>query len=1219
MNLRIVIAAALAAATAALALTVVPEPTFDPSRPVSEQAQYFRMKRSGKTPKRMKPEMRPSSWFYEQRAFPYAEIPQGAWENARKQANEQRQSFRQAGPPLVWEPAGPENIPGRIASIAVDPTNLNIIYAGTAAGGVYKSTDLGGSWTPIFDAVGTYAIGGIAINPQNTQEIYVGTGEPTVALDNYEGTGMYKSVDGGATWSSIGLSNTKLIGRVLVDPLRPDTVFVAALGKQFGSVASTDRGLYRSLDAGATWTQVLFVNSTTGCVDVAMHPGSGVMLAAMYDAYFNSTNAIWRSTNNGATWTNIMGTGGLPSGSFSRIGVTMDPQSQTCYATIMNGSYQLHGLYRSRDLGVTWTQVNDAAIANSFGGFGWYFGQVRVTPGDSDEVYSLGVTLHKSEDGGNSWTDITGTTHVDHHELVALPRRALPTVLYGGCDGGVNYSTDAGASWTTFTNMDNTQFYAMTIDPANPTNLYGGTQDNGTNRTLTGATNDWTRILGGDGFYCVVDYTNSNIIYAESQNGNINKSIDGGFSFFGATNGINGSETRAWNTPIVIDPKKPNKLYTSTDRVYRTVDGAANWSVISPDLSTSYITTIGVAKSDSNVVYAGSRSGTIYATTNGGGTWTQIDGALADRWVTRLTVDPTNAAVCYATLSGYIANNESLPRVYRTTNFGSTWSDISSNLPNAPVNDIIIDPHNLSTLYVGTDVGVYQSTNLGVSWSPLGTGLVVTCVHDLEMHPQTRTLVAATHGRSMWKTTVPCPDATDSDGDGIGNGCDNCPTTFNPDQTDLDGDGIGDLCDNCVDPDADGFGNPNAFPPTCPIDNCPTIYNPLQEDTDFDGIGDSCEFIASTTFDTITTPCLGLVVSNNAKIGTSGVANYSMDYALQGDCAASYLYEGSVAISKLVDVVGETGYTNMFSRSDFKIPSSGIPTLPAADSGDYFLFKSGTFVTKDGKIGLEKSWYAPKQIDSCHFMIQCLKLFPWEGAAVNNIAVGDAFDWDVPSASGSNNTGGFISGKRLIWQSGVGFGCQDNTFRFSGVQFLGSRLNNGAINTLAAPAGGVVEENPTYLYPESGFNDLELYNLMRQSGYSATGNTTDLFSLMTFDNNLTLAPTDTAYFYSAILTVRDSSLQSLVESADEVIAWFDNHIVSGVISCCVGTTGNVDCTGFVDIADLTTLVDHLFISNPPLCCPGEANVDGAGNVDIADLTFLVDHLFISNPPLPSCP
>ncbi len=727
---------------------------------------------SGSTDEREAKEQprRPNEWFLEQRAYPGHSIPQDQYTKSQTEARALRAAVVQNAATPIWSLAGPTNIPGRVSTLAVHPSQPNTIYAGAAAGGLFKSTNLGGSWSPIFDAVGTYAIGSIAIRPDNPSVLFVGTGEATVAIDMYEGVGIYKSSDAGATWSFLGLPNSGVIGKMIIDPLRPDTMYAAVLGRtfgfRFGTNKSTERGVYRSIDAGTTWQRVLYLNDSTGCIDVALHPSTGTLFAALYYPYNSSDNAIWKSSNNGDTWTLISGTGGLPtSPDMSRIGLTVDPSSNTVYALhIDNVTSNLYGLYKSTDLGVNWTQTNDAAIASSYGGFGWYFGQVRVAPGNPNIVYSLGQTLWKSDNGGGSWFEVTNFTHVDFHDLYILPSN--PNVVYSGCDGGVNYSSNGGASWSTFFNMPTTQFYAATVDFNDPTHIYGGSQDNNTLRTMTGGTGDWSSIWGGDGFYSAVDYTNSNIIYAESQNGYIVKSTDNAANFSWAQNGISPSEPHAWNTPLIMDPNTPATLYTSTDRVYKTTDGALNWTAISPSLTTRYLTTIGVAKSDPGVVYAGSRTGTVFVTQNSGGSWTDIGGPLPDRWITRLTVDPVFAGICYVTLSGYISHGEKAAHIYRTGNYGSTWTDITNNLPNSPVNDVIIDPLNLSTLYVATDVGVYETKNVGGVWAPLGTGMPITCVHDLEMNSASRQIIAATHGRSMYKSTLPCCFGTTGNADG---------------------------------------------------------------------------------------------------------------------------------------------------------------------------------------------------------------------------------------------------------------------------------------------------------------------------------------------------------------------------------------------------------------------------------------------------------------------
>ncbi|MBU0983639.1 MAG: hypothetical protein KKA42_07200 [candidate division Zixibacteria bacterium] len=1218
---RLLVGALACVCAAALVIALLPPPEKAPWEIDPDLAAYYDMKRDGHRPKLQR---RPSGWFYEQRAYPYKEIPHDQYLEALDEAKTKRALAKAAGPDAVtWQSTGPSNVPGRISAIDVHPSAPNTIIAGSAAGGVYRSTNLGASWTPVFDDVGTFGIGALAIDPSDPATIYVGTGEASTSIDSYEGTGVYKSVDGGDTWSFVGLANSARIGKIVVDPLHPDTVYVAVQGKEFGGVPSTERGLYRSENGGTTWSQILYVDDQTGVIDVALHPSSGVMLAATYRG---PTNALYRSPDHGDTWSMISGTGGLPpTGNIGRIGVTMDPSSNTGYSIQYAADTEdLLGMYKTTDLGVTWTQTNDGALAGSYGGFAWYFGQVRVAPGNPNEVYSLGVSMLKSEDGGNSWFYADNGTHVDHHAMTILSTNT--DVVYSGCDGGVNYSTDGGNSWTVFTNMENTQFYAMTVDYQNPDHILGGTQDNGTLRTPDGGIGNWQHILGGDGFYCLVDYTNPDIIYAESQFGNLTKSTDGGLTFSSATNGIDRS-TSGWNTPVVMDPVHPNILYYGSDVVYRTTDRADNWTAISGVLTSRYLTTIGVARSDSLVVYAGSRSGTVYVTTNGGGSWSQVDAALPDRWITRLTVDPFDAGICYATISGYITDGSTLPHIYRTDNYGATWTSISSDLPDVPLNDVILDPHDNQTLYVGSDVGVYVSDDLGASWLPLGTGMPITCVHDLEMNPRNRQLVAATHGRSMFKTIVPCPDLTDSDFDGVGDDCDNCPSISNADQADVDGDFVGDACDDCIDPDLDGFGTPGFASSTCPDDNCPDVYNPSQTDTDNDGIGDACEVVSGSTFDTISTACVSLVVNSNGDFGAQGTVGASLDYLNQGDCEIIYLYDGSPIIARHP---GSSYIADryIFGDNTFLTPLDGNPTVPVTDMGDYEVYESGTFYTNDETIALEKTWWAPAAADSCPFVIQRLKVYSADGSTQSGVTIGEAIDWDIPASSGSTNDGGYVG--EIIYNQGTGFGCQDNSNRFGALAMLGIGYDDSCYSP-ASPYGAYTESNSTYVYPNSGFVPEELYNNMQQAGFSALGSAEDQHMVMTYLNSYTVSPADTLYVYSVLTTVLDGSTTTVTQNVDKARAWFADHL-GGNCGCCVGTRGNVQLEPAcdpgdqsVDIGDLTALIDHLFISFAPICCEDEADITPAingmppdGSVDVGDLTGMIDHLFINFPPMPPC-
>ncbi|GAB4327844.1 MAG: exo-alpha-sialidase [Candidatus Zixiibacteriota bacterium] len=804
-------------------LNVTSGPT--PSEAYYAKVAHYMRYNDGKIPKL---EQRPNDWFYQQRAYPYDRIPNAERLAALNKAREWRaeSAARRSPSVITWSEAGPTNIPGRITDIEVHPSDPNTIYAGSAAGGVFKTTNLGASWTAIFDDVGTQSIGDIAIHPNDPNTIYVGTGESNTAGDSYEGTGIYKSTDAGATWTFVGLPNSFHIGRVLIDPKRPDSIYVAVLGRLFGT--NPERGVYRSEDGGATWDQLLYLNDSTGCVDIVMDTATGTIMAAMWERWRNPTNrrvgglasGIFRSTDFGATWDRLDDNEGLPAPSINggRIGLSMDPESGVTYAVFVDHPGNLVGVWWTGDLGDTWIPTSTSGIESITGGFGWYFGQIRVTPGSFSEVHILGVPMYKSNDAGFSWSQTASETHVDHHALYINPSNT--NRMYSGCDGGVNYSDDGGNTWTTFTNMHNTQFYAITVDETNSNHLLGGAQDNGTMRTF-GAPGAYEHIFGGDGFYVLVDYLNPDNIYVEYQNGNLYKSVNGGASFSWAMNGIfYSSDRHNWNTPIAMDHHNPNILYYGSNRLYKTTDGAANWFLISGDLTDGddpgnltfgTITTIDVARSDPDVIYVGTDDANVWVTQNGGGNWTKIDGALPERWCTRVAVDPYDAAIAYATFSGY-KEGSSLPHIFRTEDYGQTWTDIQGDLFSAPINDVIPDPHDDSTLYIGTDFGVFMTENLGQNWIPLDDGIPMVPVHDLAFHYKTRKLIAGTHGRSMYEAVIPCPSTTDSDGDGFNDACDNCPTVFNVDQADSNRDLVGDACDNppCAcdfqaDGNADGF------------------------------------------------------------------------------------------------------------------------------------------------------------------------------------------------------------------------------------------------------------------------------------------------------------------------------------------------------------------------------------------------------------------------------
>jgi photosystem II stability/assembly factor-like uncharacterized protein len=493
------------------------------------------------------------------------------------------------------------------------------------------------------------------------------------------------------------------------------------------------------------------------------------LLAAMWERVrrpnsshlYGPSSGIYRSTDNGDTWQLLGPSTGLPDASATnvgRIGLAISKTNPNISYALYNDGAVYSGFFKTTDYGSSWINADpDMEIANGVSNFSWYFGQVRVNPSDPNKIYVMDVGFMRSADGGATW-NLSNQTHVDHHALAFNP--SDPNYLINGDDGGIYISTNGGSTWSGPKEMPNTQFYEIGLDYNNPQKLYGGTQDNNTIRTQTGNLDDWHSLIGGDGFYVIVDYTDPDIIYAEAQNGYLEKSTDGGLNFDNARNGINQNEPTNWSTPVVMDPNDHNVLYYGTDRVYRTTNGANNWTVISPDLTDGIpgtrlgtVTTIDVAATNSNVIYAGTDDSHVWVTTDYGTTWTDISGSLPYRWVTRVKVDPNNENNVYVTFSG-LKWHDPQSHVFKSNDMGANWTDISSNLPDAPVNAFAIDNNDPNKLYLGCDVGAFVSFNGGTSWQPIADGLPVVSVYDIKIHLQENYLAIGTHGRSMYKVDL---------------------------------------------------------------------------------------------------------------------------------------------------------------------------------------------------------------------------------------------------------------------------------------------------------------------------------------------------------------------------------------------------------------------------------------------------------------------------------
>lgn len=715
-------------------------------------------------------EQRPADWLFRQRAYPFGELDNKAYQRALQDRNARLAA--QQGPTKdlsnrPWEFDGPLNVGGRVTDVEVIPGSPRTLLVGAASGGVFRSTDEGVNWEPTFDDMPTLAIGDLAVSASNPNIVYAGTGEANAGGGSiaYDGLGVFRSADGGQTWESRGLQNAGSIGRVLVDPTDPDRLYVAAMGTLFAN--NNERGVFRSLDGGQNWEQVLFLSDSTGAMDLALHPSEPMTIyAAMWERirrpnrrqYTGETSGIYKSTDGGTTWQEL--TNGLPSAPTDkgRTSLAIAPSDPSrVYAGYVNDNGFLANMMRSDNAGSSWSNMPTTNL--QVVPYDWWFNRVVVDPSDADDLYYIGFNINKYIPEEERWEFRFSGVHVDQHTLWINPNNPQEILL--GNDGGLYYTSDGGSSYSKWDNLPITQFYTCEVDFQEPNRRYGGTQDNGTNRTLTGNTDDWARIYGGDGFRVRVDPTNNNIVYATSQYGGFGKSIDGGNNFIFSTDGLGGTR-RNWYTPYELDPSNTGRLYLGTERMMRSEGDPIQWVPISPDLTNGNggtnglvygtITSLSISELDNQVIWAGTDDGNVWVTINGGNNWNSISTGLPQRWVTSITADPDDPASAYLTFSGF-RYGSNMSHIYKTDDYGTTWQDINGDLPDIPVNDLVINPDN-GTLFLATDVGVYFSENTGTTWQLLGTGMPAAIVTDLSLHLPTNTLVAGTFGRSMWSVNV---------------------------------------------------------------------------------------------------------------------------------------------------------------------------------------------------------------------------------------------------------------------------------------------------------------------------------------------------------------------------------------------------------------------------------------------------------------------------------
>jgi len=695
---------------------------------------------------------------------------------------------------------GPTRQGGRFVDFAVPLQDTKIIYAATGSGGLWKSTNNGLTFDPIFDNQAVVSIGDVAVAPSDPNVVWVGSGEATTSRSTYWGDGVYKSTDAGLTWTNMGLKESHHIGRIVIDPRDPNIVYVAALGHLY--TENEARGVYKTTDGGKNWVKSLGIvadNKNIGACDIVIDPQNpNTLYAATYDKErkdwtFNlggPGSGIYKTTDAGRTWTKL--TNGLPGGMLGRIGLDIYPKNPNIlYANIENAnkpgmsdadrlkelragkpSRGMIGaqVYRTDDGGKTWRLTHPPTETHG-GGPGYYYMQIRVDPNNPDHVMLLSVGNQQSTDGGKTWR--TFWSGGDNHGLWIDPKDSNHMLV--GYDHGMMVTWDGGSTSYHVDNLPLAQFYGIGYDMAYPYNVAGGLQDNGSHMgpsTKRGGgairLEDWKNVGGGDGMYNVFDPVTNRYLYNESQFGSISR-LD---LVTGESRGIasrvpgSGNVRYNWCAPILVSPHNSDVVYHAGNRLMRSPTRGENWEVISPDLTKNdssrlggdgdiqycTITTIDESPIVQGVLWVGTDDGNVQLSKDAGRTWTLLNDKITGNpgyWVSRVTASKHYGGTAYLTYTG-LRNDDFRPFIYKTTDYGETWTSVAGNLPKKSINVVREDHKNPNLLFVGVDFGIYFTIDGGKNWNELKSNMPTQPVHDLQIHPRENDLIVGTHGRGIF-------------------------------------------------------------------------------------------------------------------------------------------------------------------------------------------------------------------------------------------------------------------------------------------------------------------------------------------------------------------------------------------------------------------------------------------------------------------------------------